>query len=156
MKKAFFTAAGVAAFWLSWPYLYVHLKRTSRARVLLTADNRILLVRAWHGRNIWTLPGGGIGKGESPESTAQRELMEETGVAIGTDQLTELVVTTFHERGLSFRCHYFAGELAKIVPARAHLPEIIASEWVSLDRLDDYRLGQDVHQALSARRALLQ
>lgn len=40
----------------------------------------VLLVRhSYHARTVWMLPGGGLGRDESPLDTARRELLEETG-----------------------------------------------------------------------------
>lgn len=40
----------------------------------------VLLVRhSCHARNIWMLPGGGLGRNESPLAAAARELFEEAG-----------------------------------------------------------------------------
>lgn len=56
------------------------------AYALLYDEGRILLCRLaphlerWAGR--WTLPGGGLDFGESPEAAAVREVEEETGLRI--------------------------------------------------------------------------
>lgn len=50
------------------------------------SDGRILLTRFAfpghpdHGK--WTMPGGGMEWGESPEATARREVLEETGLTV--------------------------------------------------------------------------
>ena len=62
------------------------------AIVPLTADGRVLLIQQHHhaiGRALLGLPAGTLESGETPEETARRELIEETGYAAG--RLTELV-----------------------------------------------------------------
>lgn len=54
-------------------------------------DGRLMLVRHTYGPDSWTLPGGGIGRGEDPEDAARRELREETGCVARTMALLETV-----------------------------------------------------------------
>ncbi|RRR72825.1 MAG: NUDIX domain-containing protein [Candidatus Viridilinea halotolerans] len=48
-------------------------------RVLVPLDDRVLLVRHRGGALPWSLPGGGVERGESPATTSVREVQEETG-----------------------------------------------------------------------------
>lgn len=53
----------------------------SRACGVILDGDRILLVHHVHdGHDYWTLPGGGVEEGESPERAAVREVEEETGI----------------------------------------------------------------------------
>ncbi|WP_421990065.1 NUDIX domain-containing protein [Qipengyuania sp.] len=45
-------------------------------------DGKLLLVRHSYGPSGWYFPGGGVGRKESPDQAARRELQEETGCAI--------------------------------------------------------------------------
>ena len=59
--------------------------RTSRitgVRVIIVKDRRIILVSHWYAPWAWTLPGGGIDKGETPEEAGMREVEEETGFKV--------------------------------------------------------------------------
>lgn len=62
------------------------------AYALIVEDGRVLL-SAWDGPDglMWTLPGGGIELGESPEQACVREVEEETG---HTAELTGLLGVT--------------------------------------------------------------
>lgn len=48
-------------------------------RVLALVDEQVILVRHRAGPRPWALPGGGVERGESLETTALRELREEAG-----------------------------------------------------------------------------
>lgn len=71
----------------------------------LTGD--VLLLKHSYGPDVWSLPGGGIGRGEDPLAAARREVREELGVelarieAIGT--LDEVLSGSPHT------AHLFAG-----------------------------------------------
>lgn len=51
-------------------------------RVILIRAGRVVLVEHWYKQGVWTLPGGGVKKGETPEETAKREVFEETGFTV--------------------------------------------------------------------------
>lgn len=155
MKKLI-RISGMTAFWMSWPLLYVYLKFGERTRVLLVAGDKILLVRTWHGPGDWSLPGGGIHKNEEPTVAATRELMEETAIGLGTDQLKPLGTHRHTEYGLAFTCHYFLVELPQPILARPKLPEILEAMWVPRAELGSYDLAPDTKHALSVTDALVQ
>jgi 8-oxo-dGTP diphosphatase len=58
------------------------------ALVALWHDGEILVLRSSY-RGGWSLPGGGIARGESPREAATRELREEIGLAVAPDALHE-------------------------------------------------------------------
>jgi 8-oxo-dGTP pyrophosphatase MutT (NUDIX family) len=46
----------------------------------LTGD--VLLLKHSYGPDVWSLPGGGLGKGEDPLAAARREVLEELGLRL--------------------------------------------------------------------------
>ncbi|MBU7579033.1 MAG: NUDIX domain-containing protein [Porphyrobacter sp.] len=50
--------------------------------IITNLGGDVLLLRHSYGPDVWSLPGGGLGKGEDPLSAAQREVREELGVEL--------------------------------------------------------------------------
>jgi 8-oxo-dGTP pyrophosphatase MutT (NUDIX family) len=66
--------------------------RTAVRLVVLDADCRVLLLHVRDLSNphfgvLWELPGGGIEAGETFAQAAMRELLEETGLAVGAERI---------------------------------------------------------------------
>ena len=53
-------------FWLSWPVLWLYLRRGSRTCLLLVVDGEFLALRGWFGNGDFSMPGGGVHRGETP------------------------------------------------------------------------------------------
>lgn len=51
-------------------------------RCLIWLGDKLLLVRKNYGKGHWSLPGGGVEKGETPELAAKRETLEETDITV--------------------------------------------------------------------------
>lgn len=63
-------------------------RRAQAAGVLLTDDQgRVLLVHHNYGLHRWSVPGGVVEPGESPEAAAAREALEEIGVKVRLNSL---------------------------------------------------------------------
>jgi len=59
-----------------------------RVAMLVVHAGTILMVRQrYRGRTLWVLPGGSPHPGESPQTTAAREVLEETGLVTAPGQL---------------------------------------------------------------------
>ena len=97
-------ALGRIAYFLAWPCLFTaaHTVGSKRVRVMLEApDGSLLLVRTSVGRQLWALPGGGIGRNESMAGACVREVREETGLVIAEAQLVHITNIT-SEDGFPF------------------------------------------------------
>lgn len=69
------------------------------ACAIFDSAGRILIVRHTYGRLNWELPGGASAPGEAPDQTAQRELLEETGLRADLDRLTGVYFEPEHDLG---------------------------------------------------------
>ncbi len=99
-------------------------KKVSRVSAygLLLKDEKLLLCRlsqrVMKSAGHWTLPGGGIDFGETPEDAVVREFREETGLIVKTGALVcidtlcdEVNGTQFHNLRIIYEAHYVEGDL---------------------------------------------
>ena len=139
---------GRLAFWLGWPGLWLYLYHSRRTRVLITHDDRLLLVKGWLGAGTWELPGGGRHRRESALAAAEREVREETGLSIAPDQITE--IGSFQAHGYGFRYQYtlLRVELNETTRTVRQRGEIVAIQWFSRTELADIKLSTQLQAAL--------
>lgn len=128
------------------------------AYALIVEDGRVLM-SAWAGPTgiVWTLPGGGIELGESPEEACVREVEEETG---HTAELTGLLGVTTGTipaerrlRGeplplLTVQVLYTARLTGGVLRPEADGSSVDA-DWFALDGLADVRTSSWVDRALA-------
>jgi 8-oxo-dGTP diphosphatase len=101
--------------------------RHEGALVAVHVGSALLLVRPSY-RAGWSLPGGGIKHGETPEAAARRELVEEIGlVAAG---LTPAGIICGNWDGRRDRVHMFEMRLGRLPALRLDNREIIAARLV--------------------------
>lgn len=119
-------------YFFTWPLTGIILHNSRRVRVLVEAEDSILLQRSTLGRQEWSLPGGGVGKNENPMQAAVRETAEEVGVKLAKSQLI-----CIGEDRLPRNKHwprsdtlFYVAKLPKIIPAQIIRPlEIIEVGW---------------------------
>jgi ADP-ribose pyrophosphatase len=105
------------------------------AAVVVVDDvDQVCLLRQYRhaaGSWLWELPAGKIDPGETPQSTAQRELAEEAGLRAGDWRKLGQVLTTpgFCDEVI----HLYLARGLETVPAAHHEHELIEVHWLPLD-----------------------
>lgn len=141
------TFVGRAIFWAGWPLWWMILRNTRRSRVLLIANDCVLLTKGTLSAGEWSLPGGGIHTKEDFRTGACRELYEELSIVIPADQLQELAVETMRNSGIDYHAHFFVAELKDRTEPKLSL-EIAEARWVPLAEIQNLRRDAVVDRAL--------
>jgi len=141
--KNFKRFIGRTMFWLGWPVWYVYLKGSARTRVLITAKDKILVIRGWHDGRFWSLPGGGVHEGEKASASAIREVYEETGISLLAKQLKSLGFSDHQNYGLSFRIEGFVAKVSKCYKPKIQKLEILEAKWINPSKLNINNTDQD-------------
>lgn len=102
--------------------------------VMLARDGegRLLLVRHTYGSGIWTLPGGGMRRGEEPLAAARREFAEELGIA---PEFAPLGIRDAALHGAPCRLYLFACVIAEA--PRPDRREIAEARFFAAEALPD-------------------
>ena len=121
------------ALWrLSWRFTR---PRTRGVRVMVYDDaGRLLLVRNTYGdTQSWVLPGGGVGKRETPEAAAEREVMEEVGCA--TRGLAQIATFESNKEGKRDTIYLFRASTSDVL--RMQADEIAEAGLFGIDELPE-------------------
>jgi ADP-ribose pyrophosphatase YjhB (NUDIX family) len=127
--------------------------------VLRTAPDAVLLVRRARAPALgaWSLPGGAQKLGETAETAARRELLEETGLTVGHLHLAGHVDSIHIDADGRIRFHYTILDFCADWTGGAAMPGDDAAEiaWARLDRLPDYDLWDEAVRIIGLSRAIL-
>ena len=128
MKKAVLKTL----YFLIWPFVFIYAPMRVRSRIMVIKNNSYLAVKHSIGSNKWSLPGGGVKRGEDYKAAAIRELSEELGIVIQPNDVHELVgLTTYNEGGHMLRYVIFVAKIAGEVTF-SHNHEISEVGWPSV------------------------
>ena len=105
--------------------------KTSGAKVVIICGDEILLIKTTYGYN-YSIPGGGIKKGETPKDAAIRETFEEVGIHL-TDVTPLPTFVTYKEHKEDTVHCFYATVLSK--DYKIDSLEIDIAEWHRLDGL---------------------
>lgn len=117
--------------------------RQPRTRVVVINERKevLLILSALGTPGVWSLPGGGVNRGESLKSAVQRELCEEIGVSLKDDRF---IYFTTIEKG-EVKNHSYQAPIFSVLVDHEEISlqsiqktEIIEASWFPLDRLPDH------------------
>ncbi len=127
--------------------------------VVVLRDDSVLLVRRGKPPNIgsWTIPGGAQEIGETAETAARRELLEETGIEVGPLQLAATVDSIRRDADERVQYHYtiidFCGRWLSGEPVAG--TDVTEAVWAPMDALERFNLWSEAHRVIAISRQLL-
>lgn len=120
-------------------------RRRSRARaprvgvgVLICAeDARFLMGKRWgaHGAGRWTVPGGHVEFGETPEQAAHREVYEEVGVTVADVRFVALSNDVNRSEGTHYVTLWYTATHIDGTPSVREPDKLTDLRWVGWDEL---------------------
>lgn len=113
--------------------------RVMRVRVIIVNErHQVLLIKNVVSRNKnWTLPGGGVEYGESPNQTAVRELWEELKLRVELDDLEFMADVLQSQTKLRYDIPLFRLQINWFDPADYNKVELADAAWFDVDLLPD-------------------
>jgi 8-oxo-dGTP pyrophosphatase MutT (NUDIX family) len=127
------------AYTLMRGYWYIRQPTTTGVQVAVWCDGRLLVIGNSYRPEIG-LPGGGLGRSESPASAAQRELLEEVGIGSEASTLRYLGrIDSEHDFSMD-RCHFFELRLERHPRVVVDGREVVWAEFVDPASLADQML----------------
>jgi len=105
------------------------------AKVAIIENGKVLMVRAARGltEGIWNLPGGFVGYGEHPATSAKREVLEELGIHVRLQSLLGIYSETFARTGGYMISFVYLGK-RRAGKIRPHVEEIDSYDWIPVEK----------------------
>ncbi len=132
---------------------------TGVGAVIMNSRKLLLVKRGVEpGKGKWTIPGGIVELGETPEETVVREVIEECGLEVENPALIDVVNNVILDGEGKIKYHFvildFLVELkgGKLNPN----DEILEAKWVPLDEVDKYDLTRSFREFFERNRDLLE
>jgi 8-oxo-dGTP pyrophosphatase MutT (NUDIX family) len=148
-----FQAAYYVAFRLARAWWFVRRPYHEGALVAVwRGDEEVLAVRTSYMGGIWSLPGGGVGRRETPEEAALRETEEEVGLRLAPEDLRLAIDHASRWQHRLDRVRIFEARLAERPAVRIDNREIVAARWMTAEQLVRQPIPPHVRAYLEQRR----
>ena len=145
---------GLAVYWLALPFWLIYFRLSERTRVLLVCGDKVLVITPWLGDSRWSMPGGGLHKGEDPAHGAVRELREEVGIQLAPEQLKLTGFEVHHRHGYKYPYYQFVAQLPNEQSIKRQRHEIAEAVWIDYRELNTSNARADLLRALHTWRPL--
>lgn len=105
--------------------------------VFVIKDGKFLMGhrKGSHGSDTWSIPGGHLEFGESFEQTAEREVMEETGLRINNVRFGAVTNDFFESDNKHYVSVWMLSDWAEGEPTITEPDKYINQEWIDIDNL---------------------
>lgn len=105
--------------------------------VFIFRDDKFLLMQRQgsHGEGSWSVPGGHLEFGETPEETAVREVREETGLEIANVAFAAVTNDIFQQENKHYLTVWMKSDWVSGEPRITEPDKCIDQRWVSFDTL---------------------
>lgn len=135
--KTIWIALGRLLHFVSWPALFFYLRNSKRTRILVVSGDDILLVKGWYSGGDWSLPGGGLRRGEEWAVGAVRELREETGIDVSPKELDFITELSRASYGTRYSIVAYALETGQRPATVKQRIEIVDLAWINWRQVYD-------------------
>jgi 8-oxo-dGTP pyrophosphatase MutT (NUDIX family) len=125
-------------------YWYVFRPKTYGAKVIIVCNDEILLIKTTYDYG-YSLPGGGLKKGEDPSDAAKREAYEEVGIVLSdVAPITSFITTA------EYKIDTVYGFYSEVTSKKYTLDklEIECAEWYPINNLP--KLGSVTQKIINA------
>jgi 8-oxo-dGTP diphosphatase len=153
MIDACFRLAYRCAYALMRVYWAVLRPKTHGALVAIWVNNRILLVKNSYVR-YFSLPGGYVKTGESAIDAARRELREEVGISVESDELIPSIDESHVWEAKQEHLEIFELELAEEPLIRVDNREVVAARFYDVDEALSLNLFSSIRRHIEQRKRL--
>ncbi len=137
--KIITTKLGVAAYYTVLPAFaaYGLMSRHPRTRAVVLSGDSVYLVKNWLSPQQWTMPGGGVERGETELMALRRELNEEINFDIYEDKFTHIGTFRYTNLFATYRYSAYVATVDKNTLDEMEKPfgEVIPGRWFRCDDL---------------------